>query len=162
MQKKHFRGTLLRAHLAIKNFEGKSKNYTWLTRVGVNAALMILRKQRLRSEGLFDPESDNRGESIAFEVGDSASNPEEAYDLNQRQLKTLRAIRRLSPHLRAAIRTQIARGWSIREISRALNNSEAAVKSLILSTSPAFDGTRSHRFGTPEKRICRERGKENR
>ena len=36
--------TFLRAYLAIKNFEGKSQIYTWLTRIAVNTALMVLRK----------------------------------------------------------------------------------------------------------------------
>jgi RNA polymerase sigma-70 factor (ECF subfamily) len=121
--------TFLRAYLAIKTFEGRSKIYTWLTRIAVNSALMALRKQRVRSEVLFDPQPDDRSEAIAFEVKDSAPNPEELCVLHQRQLNTLRAIRRLSPHLQAPIRMQIMREWSIREISRALNISEAAVKS---------------------------------
>jgi RNA polymerase sigma-70 factor (ECF subfamily) len=121
--------TFLRAYLAIKTFEGKSKIYTWLTRIAVNSALMVLRKKRVRSEVLFDPQPDDRCEAIAFDVKDSAPNPEELCVLHQGQLTTFRAIHRLSPHLQAPIRMQIMRGWSIREISRALNISEAAVKS---------------------------------
>jgi RNA polymerase sigma-70 factor (ECF subfamily) len=121
--------TFLRAYLAIKTFEGKSKISTWLTRIAVNSALMILRKQRGRSEVLFDPQPDDRCEAIAFDVADSAPNPEELCGLHQHQLKTLRALWRLRPHLRAPIRMQIMHGWSVREISRALNISETAVKS---------------------------------
>ena len=113
--------TFLRAYLAIKTFEGKSKVYSWLTRIAVNSDFMVLRKRRARPEILFDPQPDGRCETIAFVVKDSAPNPEELCVLHQRQLKTLRAIRRLSPHLRAPIRMQITHGWSIREISRALN-----------------------------------------
>src|ERR1700761_665992 len=40
--------TFLRAYLAIKTFEGKSQIYTWLTRIAVNTALMVLRKKRVR------------------------------------------------------------------------------------------------------------------
>jgi RNA polymerase sigma-70 factor, ECF subfamily len=121
--------TFLRAYLAIKTFEGKSKVYSWLTRIAINSALMILRKQRACPEVLFDPQPDDRYEAIAFEVKDSAPNPEEHCVLHQRQLKTLRSIRRLSPNLRAPIRMQLMHAWSIREISRALNISEGAVKS---------------------------------
>jgi RNA polymerase sigma-70 factor (ECF subfamily) len=123
--------TFLRAYLAIKTFEGKSKIYTWLTRIAVNTALIVLRKQRVRPEVLFDPQSDDRSETITFEVRDSAPNPEELCVRHQCQLKTLRAIRRLRPHLREPIRMRITHGWSTREISRALNISEAAVKSRI-------------------------------
>ncbi len=121
--------TFLRSYLAINTFEGKSTIYTWLTRIAVNSALMVLRKQRIRSEVLFDPQPNDRSEATAFEVKDSAPNPEELCVLYQRQLITLRAFRRLRPNLRAPIRMQIMHGWSIREISRALNISEGAVKS---------------------------------
>ena len=121
--------TLLRAYLAIKRFEGKSQIYTWLTRIAVNTTLMVLRKQRIRPEVLFDPQPDDRCESFTFEVKDSALNPEELCALHQRQLKTLRALHRLRPFLREPIRMQIMHGWSISEISRELNVSVAAVKS---------------------------------
>jgi RNA polymerase sigma-70 factor (ECF subfamily) len=48
-------GTFLRAYLAIKTLEGKSKVYSWLTRIAINSALMVLRKRRVRSEVLFPP-----------------------------------------------------------------------------------------------------------
>jgi RNA polymerase sigma-70 factor (ECF subfamily) len=121
--------TFFKAYRAIKTFEGKSKIYSWLTRIAINSALMILRKRRIRSEVLIDPQPDDRWEAITLEVKDSAPNPEELCILHQHQHRTLRAIRRLSPRLRAPIRMQIMRGWSIREISLALNISEAAVKS---------------------------------
>ena len=123
--------TFLRAYLAINTFEGKSQIYTWLTRIAVNTALMVLRKQRVRPEVLFDPQPDDRFETITFEVRDPAPNPEELCVRHQCQLKTLRAIRRLRPHLREPIRMRITHGWSTREISQALNISEAAVKSRI-------------------------------
>src|SRR6202453_2493103 len=95
--------TFLRAYLAIKRFEGKSQIYTWLTRIAVNTTLMVLRKQRVRPEVLFDPQSDDRCESFTFEVKDSALNPEELCVLHQRQLKTLCALHRLRPFLREPI-----------------------------------------------------------
>jgi len=121
--------TFLRAYLALGTFEGRCKIYTWLTRIAINSALMFLRKQRARAELLVDPQPHPQLETLSFEVRDSAPNPEEAYEIDQRQLKTLRAIRRLDPHLRAPIRMQMMHGWSIKTISRALNISEAAVKS---------------------------------
>jgi RNA polymerase sigma-70 factor, ECF subfamily len=96
--------TFFKAHLAIRTLEGKSKIYSWLTRIAINCALMILRKRRVRSEVLFDLQPDERGEVITFEVRDSGPNPEEVCILHQRQHRTLRAIRRLSPHLRAPLR----------------------------------------------------------
>jgi RNA polymerase sigma-70 factor, ECF subfamily len=121
--------TFLRAHLRVHAFEGRSDIYSWLTRIAINCSLMILRKRRTRPEVLFDPQPDQRCEAISFEVKDSAPNPEEAYDLRQRQTKTLRAIRRLDPKLQAALRMQMMRDWSVKEISQALNISVSAAKS---------------------------------
>ena|ERR1700730_412747 len=151
--------TFLRAYLAIQTFERRSNIYTWLTRIAVNSALMILRKQRTRAEVLFDPQPDSQLETLSFEVRGSAPNPEETYDLDQRQLKTLRAIRRLDPHLRAPIRMHLMHGWSVREISRALNISEAAVKARLYRArqrlSTAYDRNRSVRPIKKERKTDR-------
>src|SRR5258706_4076594 len=83
----------------------------------------ILNEHR-RPEVLFGPQPDHRSETISFEVKDSAPNPEEAYDVHERQLKALRAICLLDPPLRAPIWMQVMHGWSVSEISRALNISK--------------------------------------
>jgi RNA polymerase sigma-70 factor (ECF subfamily) len=134
--------TFLRAYLRIKTFEGKSQIYTWLTRIAVNSALMILRKRRVRSEVSFDTQSDDGGEPIAIEVKDSAPNPEDLCVLHQRHHRTLRAIRRLSQHLQAPIKMQAIRGCSIREIGQALNISEAAVKSRLYRARQQLSASR--------------------
>jgi RNA polymerase sigma-70 factor (ECF subfamily) len=121
--------TFLRAHLRVHAFEGRSSVYSWLTRIAINSALMTLRKRRARPEMLFDFQPDDRWEKIFFEPTDLAPNPEEAYDLRQRQLKTLRAIHRLAPKLRAPIRMLMKYGWSVKQTCQVLNISETAVKS---------------------------------
>jgi RNA polymerase sigma-70 factor, ECF subfamily len=121
--------TFLRVHLRVHAFEGRSSIYSWLSRIAINSALMILRKRRTHPEVLFDPQPDDRCERIFFEPNDPAPNPEVAYNLHQRQIITLRAIDGLDPKLRAPIRMQMKHGWSLKEISKALNTSEAAVKS---------------------------------
>jgi RNA polymerase sigma-70 factor (ECF subfamily) len=42
--------SLLRAFLHLKSFDGRSTFSTWLTRIGINSALMILRKKRSSRE----------------------------------------------------------------------------------------------------------------
>ena len=122
--------TFLRAHLRVHAFEGRSSIYSWMSRIAINCALMILRKRRTRAEVLFDPQPDHRRcDATVFEVRDCAPNPEEAYDLRQRQTKTLRAIRRLDPKLQGALRMRMRHEWSVKEISQALKISEAAAKS---------------------------------
>ena len=120
--------TFLRAYLGVHAFESRSSIYSWLSRIAINSALMILRKRRTHHEVLFDPQPDDRCERIFFEPKDPAPNPEDAYGLHQHQVKTLTAIRHLSPNLRSPLQMQMKHGWSVREISQALNISEAAVK----------------------------------
>jgi RNA polymerase sigma-70 factor (ECF subfamily) len=121
--------TFLRAHLGVHAFESRSSIYSWLSRIAINSALMILRKRRARPEVSFNPQPDDRCETTFFEPEDPAPNPEETCDLHQRRVKTLLAIGHLNPTLQAPIQMQMKHGWSVREISQALSISEAAVKS---------------------------------
>jgi DNA-directed RNA polymerase specialized sigma24 family protein len=40
--------SMMRAFLHLKQFDGRSSFATWFTRIGINSALMILRKKRIR------------------------------------------------------------------------------------------------------------------
>jgi RNA polymerase sigma-70 factor (ECF subfamily) len=135
--------TFLRAHLRVHAFEGRSSVYSWLTRIAINSALMILRRRRARPEVLFDSQPDDRWERIFFEPKDPAPNPEEAYDLRQSQLKTLRAIRRLSPKLQTSIRMHMKYGWSVKQTCQALNISETALKSRLHRARQRLPTTRA-------------------
>ena len=57
--------TFLRAYLALDTFEGRSSVYSWLLRIAINSALMILRKRRARPEALLDPQPDAQVEASA-------------------------------------------------------------------------------------------------
>jgi RNA polymerase sigma-70 factor, ECF subfamily len=120
--------TFLRAHLALRAFEGRSNIYSWLTRIAINSALMLLRRRRARPEILFDAQPDAQTETPYFEVKDSAPDPEQVYHLRQLRMRMLRAIRNLDSRLRTPLQLQMAKGSSIREIGQELNISEAAVK----------------------------------
>jgi RNA polymerase sigma-70 factor (ECF subfamily) len=140
--------TFLRAYLAIHKFEGRSNIYSWLTRISINSALTILRKRCARVEVSFGPHVDGELETLSFEVRDSSPNPEEACELDQRRLETLRAIGRLDPLLQAPIRMQLTHGWSLREISRALNISEASAKSRMYRARQRLSA--AHRLSVPD------------
>jgi RNA polymerase sigma-70 factor, ECF subfamily len=150
--------TFLRAYVAIGTFEGRCKVYTWLTRIAVNSALMILRKRRVRPEMLVGPQPDEGAEIVLSAVKDSAPNPEQVYDLHQRQLILLRAIHGLHPDLQTAIRLQMIHGLSLREIGRALNLSVAAVKARLHRARKRLSVTRDFRRSVrPSKgALCRE------
>ena len=124
----------LRVHLKIYTFEGRSSIYSWLTRIAINSALMVLRRRRSQREILFDPHPKGQSahvltNTVALEIRDSAPDPEQSYDLRQRAFKLLRAIEHLDPKLQTPILMQALLGSSVEEIARAMDISEAAVKS---------------------------------
>lgn len=118
----------LRIYRGVRTFEGRSTVYSWLTRIAINCALMILRKKRARSEILFDPQPDPLLESSCFLIEESRPNPEEACNLDQRRVMFQKAIHDLAPHLRAPLQMQMTRDMAIKEIGQVLKLSEAAVK----------------------------------
>jgi hypothetical protein len=121
--------TFFKAYLAINSFEGKSKIYSWLARIAINCALMILRTRRVRSEVLFDSQPDDRGEVIAFEVRDSAPNPESfAFCISVNTGLWAQSVVSVRICERQFGCKSCVDG-RLGEISRALNITEAAVKS---------------------------------
>jgi RNA polymerase sigma-70 factor, ECF subfamily len=120
--------TFLRAYRALGKFEGRSKFSSWLTRIAVNSALMGIRKRRARREVLIDQSPKPDDEAMSFDIPHSGLNPEQIYDQHQRCLGMLRAMERLDPKLRAAMRIRTRQECSIKEIAQTLNVSEAAAK----------------------------------
>ena len=121
--------TLMRAYLALGSFEGRSKLYSWLTRIAINSSLMALRKRRVRREASFEPLSCCEDEMPQLQIKDPSPNPEESYLQLERSLRTLNAMAELELPLRTVLQIQMSRDCSIREIARSLDLSEASVKS---------------------------------
>ena len=137
--------TFLKAYLALRTFEGRSKFSSWLTRIAINSALMNIRKRRISSQMLIEqlPESVDLS---SLDVRDSALNPEQVYDQHQRCIAMLCILERLDPTLRAPLQIRTLEECSIKEIAQALNISHAAAK------------TRLHRA---RRRLRRSLGLEN-
>jgi RNA polymerase sigma-70 factor, ECF subfamily len=121
--------TFLRAYMALHTFEERSSFYTWITRIAINSALMILRRRRTRSEVSFESPSETEEAIPGFAFKDTAPSPEHICDHRQRHACMLRSIWKLQPRLRQVIEMQMMDDRSIREIAQALEISEAAVKS---------------------------------
>ena len=132
------------AYRALPSFEGRSRFSTWLTRIAVNSALMVLRKRRLRQEILVETQSGADEDGPSYDVRDDGPSPEQLCDQHQRCDAVLRAVQRLDPILRNALSIRITHGNSIEEIAQRLGVSSAAVKArlhrarLLLVKSPAL------------------------
>jgi RNA polymerase sigma-70 factor (ECF subfamily) len=121
--------TFLRAYMALHTFEERSSFYTWVTRIAINSALMILRRRRTRSEVSFDSPGETEEAISGFEFKDTGPSPEHICVHRQRYACMLRSIWNLQPRLRQVIEMQMRDKCSVREIAEALEISEAAVKS---------------------------------
>ena len=131
--------TFLRAYLALHAFEERASFYSWVTRIAINSALMILRRRRIRSEVSFARPSETEEELPGFEFKDTGPSPEHICIHRQRYARMLRSIRRLQPRLRQAIEMQMMDNCSVREIAQALHISEAAVKSRLCRARARLD-----------------------
>jgi RNA polymerase sigma-70 factor (ECF subfamily) len=136
--------TFLRAYLALDSFEGRSQFTSWLTRIAIKSALMVLRRRRSRPEVPFEALPDSGEASQTVDVRDSALNPEQHYDPRQRSYGALRAIGKLNANLRTPMTTWIEQECSLKEVARTLGLSLPAVKSRLcrarkqLTRSAAF------------------------
>jgi RNA polymerase sigma-70 factor (ECF subfamily) len=121
--------TFLRVYMALHTFEERSSFYTWVTRIAINSALMILRRRRTRSEVSFDSSSETEEAIPGIEFRDTGPSPEHICVHRQSYACVLRSIWSLQPRLRQVIQMRLMNSCSIREIAQALDISEAAVKS---------------------------------
>ena len=136
--------TLIRAYRGLSSFEGRSNLSTWLTRIAINSALMIMRKRRSRPEIPLEQPFDLGEERSSFDVLDNGMNPEQLCDQDQRCERIHRAIHRLDPTSRTTLLVRISKETSVREIAHDLNVSVASAKSRLYRARKRL--TRSHPF----------------
>ena len=128
--------TLLRAFVHLGDFEGRSNFATWLTRIAINSALMILRKKRATRETAMGDNNDF-GDGLRYETTDHAPNPETRYAQSEERRILRTAIERLRPNLRVVVQIHL-QGRSMRETAQALGISLAAAKSRMFQARKAL------------------------
>ena len=111
--------TFMHAFLAIHSFENRSQLFTWLTKIAINSALMIVRRRRrANAEVSLTPPSGAPAEFQKCDIRDSGPTPEETCDLKQRLERMFSAINRLDPTLRNAVEIQITQKCSLKQMAR--------------------------------------------
>ncbi len=119
-----------KAFLHLDAFQEKSRFSTWLTRIAMNEAFMLLRRRRGFLEVL--PESPDDGvESGSEAFVDRNPNPEESCWRRERTQLLTEAINRLGPTIRGAILLRDIEERSIQETARILGASITAVKARV-------------------------------
>jgi len=124
--------TLLRAYRHMDTFRRNCKFSTWLTSIGTNTALMILRKRKTRKEGNTDVLIDGSGAWEATEFVDLSLNPERLHSRRQIILVMRQEIEKLRPTLRSMIEQHYGTECSLEESARALDISVGAAKSRLM------------------------------
>src|SRR5260370_29211300 len=114
--------------LHIEHFEERSSFSTWLTRIAINSAIMILRRRRNCTEIPVEDSLDSGAVGWSQEIADSAPNPEKHYLAQERELLVQRAIRSLRPNIRVVLEMQHLQDYSVEEIARVMGISVGIVK----------------------------------
>jgi RNA polymerase sigma-70 factor (ECF subfamily) len=120
---------MLRAFSHLKDFQEKSSFSTWLTRIAINSALMMLRKKRSCYEVPFEGIDDSGDNYERSEVKSPAEDPESRLARKEREELLRDAILQLPQVFREVVELRQARGYTAREIAQALGISVPAVKS---------------------------------
>ncbi len=126
---------MLRAFLYLKQFDSRSSFATWFTRIGINSALMILRKKRIRLETAMD--FNMEGEAH-LQIADRSADPEQHYSEYERSVHLKRAIGQLPTALRSVVEGGQLQGHSMKQIADNMGISIPATKSRLARARAAL------------------------
>lgn len=120
---------LLKAYYHLDQFRGSSKFSTWLNRIAINSALMLLRKRRRTSETSFD-RSDDEGQSWdTWDFPDPSPSAEQLYAGLQTSKLVSHAMQQLPVELRSIVDRYHDKECSTKEVADAMGITVTAVKS---------------------------------
>jgi RNA polymerase sigma-70 factor, ECF subfamily len=149
-----------KAFLHLDTFQEKSRFSTWLTRIAMNEAFMLLRRRR----GVFEilPETpDDAVKSGSEAFVDQGPNPEESCSQRERKQLLTEAINRLGPTIRTAIFLRDIEERSIEETAQILGTSLSAVKARVFQGRRKLRRTLNTGFlrglytaGEPDTQCC--------
>jgi RNA polymerase sigma-70 factor (ECF subfamily) len=120
---------LMRAFIHLKSFDGRAQFATWLTRIALNSALMILRKRKHYPSVSIDSDPQDEDRFSSWEIADRADDPERCLLKSETREWVRRAIAKLDPTPRVAMEFWNFEELPARESARRLNISKAAFKS---------------------------------
>ena len=117
-----------KAFVYLHKFKGKSCFSTWLTRIAINEALMLLRRGRGLREVSIEDLSGNEETALGLQMPDSRPGPESAFLQGERNRILYEAMDKLTSGIRTAIELRDLGELSTKEVARILGLSIEAVK----------------------------------
>jgi RNA polymerase sigma-70 factor, ECF subfamily len=116
--------TLLRAYTNLRSFRQACKFSTWITAIGTNAALTVIRKKKSRRESEIEPYNEP-----VWDIADQAPDPEHRIAKTQIILLLRGELHDLPQKMREAVSSYYGHDYSLQEAADTLGISIAAVKS---------------------------------
>jgi RNA polymerase sigma-70 factor (ECF subfamily) len=120
----------MKAYTHLNTFDGRARFSTWLSRIAINSALMILRRRRVRPETSMEITDGDTWQH--WEIADQTKDVEEAYARHEVVERLRRAICRLQPTLRNVIEIRQLNDRSVKETAELAGISIAATKSRLM------------------------------
>ena len=139
--------TYIKALHSLADFEGRSSLTTWLYRIAVNEALMLVRKRRPQMMAVEQNEVDIKDETEPKEIIDWCCLPESEMLSSESRFFLDRAVQNLPPKLRMVFVMRDLEGLSIQETADALKVTESVVKTRLLRARLALRETLSVYYG---------------
>ena len=124
--------TFLNAYRNLQDFEGRSSLSTWLYRIAVNEALMLIRRRNPNQVSVDEDIQTEDGELEPRQIVDWCCLPEREFLTAETRRKLDDAIQSLSPALRTVFLLRDVEGLSIKETADVLNLNENVVKTRLL------------------------------
>ena len=125
--------TYIKAFRALPDFEGRSSLTTWLYRIAVNEALMLVRKRKPQAISVEESTPfDAEAESDGLEIVDFCCLPEGELLYSESRRFLDQAVNNLPANLRVVFVMRDLEGLSIQETAEALKISENNVKTRLL------------------------------
>ena len=121
--------SILNAVVNIGGLQRASSFRTWLTRIGINSALMLLRRRRARPEISTNAPVDENESLFPWEIVDRRPNPEDLYIQLEDQQRLQTAISKLPEGYRRLFEIRQRSDASMKEIAEEAGIEIAATKS---------------------------------
>jgi RNA polymerase sigma-70 factor, ECF subfamily len=123
--------SLLKAFIHLRTFNGESLFSTWLTRVAINEALMLLRRRRGSREVPVAESNAEDGTVVPLDIPDLGPNPEDGCLEREQERILSAAVNELTPGMRKAIELRDLGELSTEETAQVMGLSVGGVKSRI-------------------------------
>jgi RNA polymerase sigma-70 factor (ECF subfamily) len=116
-----------RAFVNLSQFRGDSSFSTWVTRIAINEALMMLRQRRPDTQ-FSQNDNEGAGEHSSIDPSDHRPTPEQALAQLELRSSVIHAVSKLRNSLRVVVLLRELYGLTTEETARRLGLSVAAVK----------------------------------